>query len=94
MRKFFLVALILTACGDPEVAKAAARQYARDLGYKVVGVSCAGTDSDHDGYVSCSLRVEGNDEPLLLECTRGEWTFTSGCKGALPKLRNTTNVYH
>lgn len=93
IRPLFLAVCFLYACGNPEVAKEAARQYAKDLGYTVVGVACASTDTDHDGYVSCSLRVEGNDAPILLECTRGEWTFTGGCKGALPKLRNTTNIH-
>lgn len=84
--------LLVAGCGNPEVAKRAARQYATDLGYKVVGVACTSTDTDGDGYVSCSVRVEGKADPLALECTRGEATFTDGCKVALPKMRVTNNV--
>jgi hypothetical protein len=70
----------LVGCGDIEHAKASARSYARDLGYTAVGVSCTGTDSDGDGYVACSVRVEGQDAPIALECSHGDFTFTEGCK--------------
>ena len=86
--------VLLSGCfGDPEAAKSAARAYAKDMGYEVVGVSCTGTDTDGDGYVSCTLQVKGHQDPIALECTRGEFTFTSGCKVAMPKLRvSTTNI--
>lgn len=89
--------LMLAGCfGDPEAAKASARQYAKDLGYEVAGVSCTGVDSDGDGYVSCTVRLKDPDPSgsslLALECSRGEVTFTSGCKVA-PLVKNkTTNV--
>jgi len=76
------VALTTIACGDPEAAKAAARVYAKDLGYEVTGISCAETDTDDDGYIACSVRVKGQDLPLALECGRGTLTFAGGCKQA------------
>lgn len=87
MKKFAFVVVLLVGCGNPEVAKQAARRYATDLGYKVSGVACTSTDTDGDGYVSCSVRVDDREDPLALECTRGELTLTDGCKVALPKLR-------
>lgn len=90
---FFAAALLLGACGNVEIAKTNARKYADELGYKVVGVACTSTDSDGDGYVSCSVRVDDRADPLALECTRGDFTFTDGCKVAMPKMRATTNVY-
>lgn len=82
--------------GDPEAAKASARAYAKDLGYDVAGVSCTGVDSDGDGYVSCTVRLSNPDPSghslLALECSRGEATFTSGCKVAPLVKNSTTNV--
>lgn len=80
-----LVTLALLACGNVKSAKQSARRYADDLGYKVVGVACTSVDTDGDGYVSCSVRVEGREDPLALECSRGDWSFTEGCKVAMPK---------
>jgi hypothetical protein len=70
----------LVGCGDIEHAKSEARSYAGDLGYTVVGVSCTGTAFDGDGYVACAVRVEGEDAPMALECSRGDFTFAEGCK--------------
>lgn len=87
MIRSLLIAALLLGCGDVEKAKAAARTYATDLGYKVVGVACTGTDTDGDGYMGCSVRVEGSDAPIALECESGGFgSFTQGCKVALPKL--------
>lgn len=83
---FGALLMLLVGCGDVEQAKSYARTYATEMGYTVVGVSCTGTDSDGDGYVSCGVRVEGLSQPISLECSRGEWTFNTGCKVALPKL--------
>lgn len=83
LRKVWLICLaclLLCACGDVEVAKGYARSYASDLGYSVIGVACTGTDSDGDGYISCTVRVK-DDEPLILQCASGSAaSFTAGCK--------------
>lgn len=62
--------------------------YARDMGVKVLGRSCAETDSDGDAYISCTARFqEGEGGPTVeryLECGSGAWgARTGGCK---PKL--------
>ena len=61
---------------------------AKDMNYIVAGKSCAETDSDHDGYISCTGRfrevANGPEVKELLECGSGAWgARTGGCK---PKL--------
>lgn len=85
-----IASLLLAGCGDVEKARAAAKQYAQELGYKPLGIACTSTDTDGDGYVACSVRIEDKAEPLALECSRGDWTFTEGCKVAMPKMRVNT----
>lgn len=48
-----------------------------EMGYKVLGVSCADSDSDWDGYVSCSVNAADQD-PISIECGYGGWR--EGCK--------------
>jgi prepilin-type N-terminal cleavage/methylation domain-containing protein len=77
---------------DPEKTKAQARQFANDLGYNVVGVTCLTHDSDGDGYVSCTIRYrEGAEadaptQTLAIECAGGVggW-YKEGCRQ--PKFR-------
>jgi prepilin-type N-terminal cleavage/methylation domain-containing protein len=81
-----IAALILSAggCGSPAKAKDNARAFCSDLGYSVTGISCAETDSDGDGYISCSVLAEdkaGAEVRLQLECSGGSpWRRTGGCK--------------
>lgn len=61
-------------------AHAAAGMWAQEMGYKVQNVSCASTDSDGNGYVSCTLKTAGDQSTLIsLECASG-WAFTEGCR--------------
>ena len=70
--------------GSPDKAKACARSFCAGLGYSVTGISCAETDSDGDGYISCSVLAEdkaGAEVRLQLECSGGSpWRRTGGCK--------------
>lgn len=66
----------------------AARIFSRDLGLKVVGVSCAGTDTDNDGYVSCSVNVDDGDGRGHLEslqCAALGADNVGGCKQTIAK---------
>jgi hypothetical protein len=36
-------------------------------------------DSDGDGYVSCTIAVEGTAQPLAIEC-KSDWAFGTGCR--------------
>lgn len=47
-------------------------------------VVCQNSDSDHNGYITCSVRVE-NDPVMSIECS-APYTFNDGCK--LPTFQN------
>jgi len=58
-----------------------ARAFANELGYTEAHVSCAGGDSDNDGYVSCTvapLPKQGN--PFSVRCTAAYTLQVDGCK--------------
>lgn len=89
-----LLLLILCSCNVvPYDAKPEARQWAEDMGYKnqLKGVACTTIDSDHDGYVSCSVALAEKPEPIAIECRT---IYGAGCKVAIPKVRvsNSTTV--
>jgi len=67
-------------------AEAEARNWAKGLGLKLLGVECANVDSDGDGYVSCTANVEGQGV-VPIEC-RGAYSVGHGCRS--PKLRTFT----
>lgn len=71
--------------GSKEGAESNVKVYAKDLNYKVLGMSCAETDSDHDGYITCTGRFQGTSNTTefkeVLECGSGAWGVrTGGCK--------------
>lgn len=66
-----------------DAVKAAAEEYAQDLGYTFIGASGSTTDSDGDGYIAVDVRVkdnEGKTQLLKLECTYSYVGFETGCK--------------
>jgi hypothetical protein len=65
-----------------DVAKAEAQSYATELGLSVVGISCAGRDTNNDGYVYCTIRIVDGHERAV-ECGGGAWrpwAEVSGCR--------------
>jgi hypothetical protein len=71
-------------------AIANAHSYMTDLGIKDTAVSCVGSDTDRDGYLSCTLRHTETHEQGDIQCstTRGY-----GCKGTAAKVQpRDTNV--
>lgn len=67
---------------DNKTAKQEAEQFAKDVGLNVKGINCANTDSDHDGYVSCTLSIEDKDGNINLqgvECAT-KVNINSGCR--------------
>ena len=67
-----------------------ARAHAAKMGWQITGVACSGSDSDQDGYVSCTLGYPdgrsnaiqcGYDQPMAL---LGQNT---GCKEALLNIQ-------
>jgi prepilin-type N-terminal cleavage/methylation domain-containing protein len=86
-----VVVTSLRGCGrgSKEDAMASAQQYVGEMGWEYVAGTCAGNDSDGDGYISCDLRVRESKgaEYVVekhLECASGSVTSTtSGCKARL-----------
>lgn len=76
-------ALFMAGCSrtDSEAANKAAQEYATHF-KNVTGVECANVDSDHDGYVSCTL-FRGSEDPLPIQCGAEKyclWNCARGCK--------------
>lgn len=72
----------LSGPAQENAAKSEAAKWARDLGIGYTGISCADYDSDRDGYVSCTLALNGG-ETKQIEC-RGAYSWGHGCRE--PKL--------
>lgn len=78
--------------GSKAAALENVQAYAKEMNIKVLGATCAETDSDRNGYISCEARVieSGNTTATekLLECGSGAlFARTGGCKlrvGAYP----------
>lgn len=67
---------------DQKEAEKEAAQWASSLGIEVKGVSCAKTDTDGDGYVSCTVNSISGIQ--IIECSKAI-TINSGCRA--PKFR-------
>lgn len=93
-----IVALVsLAGCGgSKKAATVNMDNYIHEMGWQKVGGSCAGSDSDGDGYISCTARVRDKDGPEhqeVLECGSGEiGRLTEGCKPKVPTLISTVPV--
>ena len=86
MKKFAFALLVLSACsgewqGSAEHAEQEARTHAEKLGWELKGVACTGSDSDADGYISCTVALTDGSERAL-ECASGGWDHIKGCKSA------------
>jgi hypothetical protein len=77
-----LVASCSGALGiDYDAATKEAEAWTTKMGLKGQ-IDCARTDSDNDGYVSCTLVVKkenGDTEIVPLECAK-KYAFNSGCR--------------
>lgn len=48
-----------------------AKAFSSSMGWKIKGLACSGLDSDHDGYVTCTLNLvssEGKEEEKSIQC--------------------------
>lgn len=83
MRRMIALALFLANCTEAvEDREREAAAFASKLGFDTQGVSCANSDSDGDGYVSCtvSVRNESKLETLAVECASQWRPFMTGCR--------------
>ena len=66
---------------DSEAANASAREFIKNMPGST-GVVCADTDTDGDGYVTCTV-FRGTQEPLQIQCGSQRWCVANcarGCK--------------
>lgn len=81
----------LSSCGRADVSavEAEAKTFAGKGGLKLQGsgASCVGMDTDGDGYVSCTLFLEGG-RTMAIECAGHTWTgaWNKGCRIAQVKV--------
>lgn len=85
MSKLIMIVSLLTLVScqrtDKAAADAAAKEYIKNIdGAK--SVVCADTDSDGDGYVSCSVFFAGDREPMQIQCGSEAYCINCarGCK--------------
>ena len=77
----FIIALAGCHNADPAKARQEAEEYASHV-ENSSGVECNDTDSDGDGYISCTVFRKGED-PLAISCGAENWcafNCASGCK--------------
>lgn len=74
---------------DSAAVEQSAKEFAQKGGLKLqgAGASCVSYDSDGDGYVSCTLFLEGG-QTMAIECAGHTWTgkWNSGCRVAQMKV--------
>lgn len=73
-----IAALALAACQttDKAAANASAKEFIQNIdGAK--SVVCADTDTDRDGYVTCTVFLVGDAEPMQIQC--GSETYCINC---------------
>lgn len=83
MTRTLLILAFLIACTrtDPTAANTAAAQFVKHIP-DATGVDCAQTDSDGDGYCSCTV-FRGREEPMQIQCGCEAvclWNCARGCK--------------
>lgn len=71
-----------------KAANAAALKYAAELGFQNPRASCAGADSDGDGYVSCSIFADNLKEPYSAECAAAYTIMVDGCRAMKPQIKS------
>jgi prepilin-type N-terminal cleavage/methylation domain-containing protein len=76
------------SCSPNSGVEEEARNYAKSLGLNVEGVSCTKYDTDHDGYISCSVSYKEDNKLVILpiECAVG-WRKNDGCRSPKTIIR-------
>lgn len=80
-------------CQSPSDIEGSAERNAKDfaakMGIKYEGLSCSGSDSDHDGYVSCTFNM-GEGKIQSFECGYDQvgavMGQNTGCKEKMLKV--------
>lgn len=94
MKHLIAALVIFAACHNADVDKARkeAVEYAKHF-ENVTGVDCNASDSDGDGYVSCTI-FRSDADPVPIACGAENYCVTNcaeGCKMlSLPASKSTT----
>lgn len=83
MKKLLFASLFIVACTrvDSDKVDTYAQEYAKHFPGST-GVECAKSDTDGDGYVTCTVFM-GNEEPISIQCGAEKWCVANcaeGCK--------------
>jgi len=56
---------------NKQYAEEEAHEWARTMGYEVQGLTCMDLDTDHNGYVTCTMQIKNNEvKPYTIECAK------------------------
>lgn len=90
-----IMSLCIVGCVPPSEQQAyvenEAIAFGSGLGLKEVKATCVSSDSDNDGYISCTVlgkEVDGKTTTLPVECAAKAvwWQTNEGCKVAQAKV--------
>ena len=90
-----IMSLCIVGCVPPDEQQTyvenEAVTFGSSLGLKDVRATCVSSDSDNDGYVSCTVLgkdTDGKSTTLLVECAEKAvwWQTNQGCKVAQAKV--------
>ena len=84
---------MLMNCSGANKAAAAeeANKWSKEVGIKDANVSCVNSDTDNDGYVSCTIAYRDNNGELktkAIECA-AKLTWNTGCRAPKITINNT-----
>jgi predicted GNAT superfamily acetyltransferase len=83
---YFLIPFFLLACNSNKIPpEEAAKKFMADLDFGKAGASCTQSDTNNDGYVTCTVSLDrGSDlTPLLVTISCAPiGAPTGGCKAA------------
>lgn len=74
-----IIAVAACSHADADKALKEAKDFAKNID-NATGVTCNDSDSDGDGYVSCTVFRKGAD-PLAISCGAENWCVTNCAKG-------------
>lgn len=83
------LAVFIPGCsGSKEVAEQEAIQFASTiLNMKEAKATCMNKDSDHNGYVSCTVfgKIDGKTQAIPIECAT-KYSLNEGCRATMTGL--------
>ena len=86
------ISLFMNCSGaNKTAATEEANKWVKEVGIKDANVSCVNSDTDNDGYVSCTIAYRDNNGELktkAIECA-AKLTWNTGCRAPKITINNT-----